>query len=159
MVSISQDEIADLYLIRAALEATAASLASQRMTDKEIAALGKLLERQMEAVRTAATPSQAPSAPQADAFHKAMYAGAKSPRLAAMLDQINAQVNQFRHLSLRVPGRATVSGAEHRQILEAIERHDPDAAANAVRDHLDRAHDALLKQIETANRQEQQRGE
>ena len=56
------EEIEDVYRIRAALEATAAALAAERMTDQEIEELGAILLEQQQAARlTAAALLGSPS--------------------------------------------------------------------------------------------------
>ena len=49
-----REEIEDIYRIRGALEATAAALAAERMTDAEIEELGVILVEQQQAAKTAA---------------------------------------------------------------------------------------------------------
>ncbi|HEU4572235.1 MAG TPA: GntR family transcriptional regulator [Candidatus Limnocylindrales bacterium] len=148
VAEIPADEIEDVYRIRAALEATAAGLAAERMTDEEIADLGRILEEQKAAAqRSEPLPREAVSAAQADSFHHAIHVGARSPRLLTLLEQIYAQVTHFRNLTLRVPGRAAVSAAGHAGIYDAIVRRDAPEADRRMRDHIDDARQALVRQV------------
>jgi DNA-binding GntR family transcriptional regulator len=148
VATIPADEIEDIYRIRGALEATAAALSAERMSDAEIAALGVTLQEQQEAAASAEDlPREPVSVVQADRFHHAIHVGAKSPRLLTLLEQIYAQVSHFRNLTLRVPGRAAVSAAGHARIYEAIRKRDVDAADREMRLHIDDARQALVRQL------------
>jgi DNA-binding GntR family transcriptional regulator len=148
VATIPPDEIEDVYRIRAALEATAAALAAERMTDEDVTELGSIVAEQQEAAARAEAPPREPvSVVQADRFHHAIHVGARSPRLLVLLEQIYAQVSHFRNLTLRVPGRAAVSAQGHAGIFDAIRRRDPDAADRRMRAHIDDARQALVRQV------------
>jgi DNA-binding GntR family transcriptional regulator len=148
VTSIPTEEIEDIYRIRGALEATAAGLAAERMSGAEIDALQAIYEEQIVATNEAAPlPREPVSVVQADRFHRAIHVGAKSPRLLVLLEQIYAQVTHFRNLTLRVPGRAGVSAAGHRAILEAIRSRDARASEHEMRLHIDGAREALERQL------------
>ncbi|HEY3524415.1 MAG TPA: GntR family transcriptional regulator [Candidatus Limnocylindrales bacterium] len=151
VATIPAEEIEDVYRIRGALEATAAALAAERMTDADIRELGAILAEQQEAAaKPARVPREPVSAVQADRFHHAIHVGARSPRLLVLLEQIYAQVSHFRNITLRVPGRAAVSGAGHAAIFDAIQARDPDGADRAMRTHIDDARQALVRQVAEA---------
>jgi DNA-binding GntR family transcriptional regulator len=151
VAAIPLDEIEDIYRIRGALEATAAALSAERMSDADVAELGAILEEQQRAARSAAPLPRAPvSVVQADRFHHAIHVGARSPRLLTLLEQIYAQVTHFRNLTLRVPGRAAVSAAGHATIYEAIRARDAEAAHQRMRLHIKDARQALVRQMEEA---------
>ena len=153
VASIPAEEIEDVYLIRGALEAIAAGLAAERMTDEEIDELGDIVtEQERAADRASAVPSAPVSASQADHFHHAIHMGARSPRLLTMLEQIYAQVTHFRNLTLRVPGRATVSARGHRAIYDSIRRRDALDADRLMRGHIDDARRVLLLRLDEAER-------
>jgi DNA-binding GntR family transcriptional regulator len=148
VAEIPADEIEDVYRIRGALEATAAGLAAERMTDEEVAELGRILaEQQAAAARSDGPPREAVSAAQADRFHHAIHVGARSPRLLTLLEQIYAQVTHFRNLTLRLPGRAKVSAEGHAAIYEAIAARNQHGAEERMRDHIDDARQALVRQV------------
>ncbi len=148
VASIPADEIDDLYRIRAALEATAAGLAADRMSQAEIGELeGILQDQQREAETASPALREAVSAVQADRFHHAIHVGARSPRLLALLEQIYAQVTHFRNLTLRVPGRAAISARGHAEIFAAIQQRDAAAAEARMRVHIDDARQALVRQL------------
>jgi DNA-binding GntR family transcriptional regulator len=148
VAAIPVDEIEDTYRIRGALEAMAAAMAAERMTDKEIRELGAIVKEQRIAAGAAEPlPREPISVVQADRFHHAIHVGAHSPRLLPLLEQIYAQVTHFRNLTLRMPGRASVSAAGHTEVFDAIRAHDADAAHHLMRLHIDDARQALMRQM------------
>ena len=148
VTTIPPEEIEDIYRIRGALEATAAALAAERMTDEEVEELGAiLLEQQQAAITAAGLPREPVSVVQADRFHHAIHAGARSPRLNVLLEQIYAQVTHFRNLTLRQPGRAAVSAAGHARIFEAIQKRRAKDADRLMRTHIDDARQALVRAL------------
>jgi DNA-binding GntR family transcriptional regulator len=148
VATIPAEEIEDVYRIRGALEATAAGLATERMSADQIDELETIYAEQVSAAnRAAPLPREPVSVVQADRFHHAIHVGASSPRLLALLEQMYAQVTHFRNLTLRVPGRATVSAAGHRAILDAIRSRDVGAAEHQMRLHIDDARQALEHQL------------
>jgi DNA-binding GntR family transcriptional regulator len=60
VASIPVEEIDDVYLIRGALEGVAASLATERMSDQEIAALGQIVVKQRKTAMAASGPPHEP---------------------------------------------------------------------------------------------------
>ena len=157
---IPAEEIDDIYRIRAALEGTAAGIAAVRMSAREIDDLEAILAEQQQAVAAAEPLPRAPvSVVQADHFHHAIHVGAASPRLLQMLEQLYAQVTQFRNLTLRLPGRAAVSAAGHAAIFDAIRRRDAAEAEGLMRTHIDDARQALLRQMEVLGEMPQASGD
>jgi DNA-binding GntR family transcriptional regulator len=143
------EEIDDIYRIRAALEATAAAFAAERMEDAQIDELAAIIAEQQEAVvRAAPLPREPVSLVQADRFHHAIHVGARSPRLLTILEQMYAQVTHFRSLTLRVPGRAAVSAAGHAGIFDAIRARDAARAEALMKAHIDDAREALVHQMD-----------
>jgi DNA-binding GntR family transcriptional regulator len=151
VTTIPAGEIEDIYRIRGALEATAAGLATERMSDAEIAEIAEIHAEQVRAAKEAAPlPREPVSVVLADRFHHAIHVGARSPRLLVLLEQIYAQVTHFRNLTLRAPGRASVSAAGHGAILDAIRSRDVPAAEEQMRLHIDDARQALERQLSEA---------
>ncbi len=145
---IPESEIDDIYRIRGALEGTAAGFAAVRMSIKAIDDLEAIVVEQQQAVDAADPMPRAPvSVVQADRFHHAIHLAGESPRLLAMLEQLYAQVSQFRNLTLSVPGRAAVSASGHRAIFDAIRQRNASEAESLMRTHIDDARHALVRQM------------
>lgn len=138
----------ELLEARRAVEGEACALAATRITDAQLTELGELLaemrsENEHDVVRSEDADRR---------FHELIaYATQNSGMTAAvqLLWDARARSPQNRLLSAKV--RASGSKPridEHTAILKALRSRDADAARAAMRDHLTRVMDALLKATE-----------
>jgi GntR family transcriptional regulator, transcriptional repressor for pyruvate dehydrogenase complex len=70
-------------------------------------------------------------------FHLALAEAAGNPLLLALLDEIVGLLREQRIGIFNVKGGPQRGQFHHKQILEAIERRDPEGAREAMRSHLD----------------------
>jgi DNA-binding GntR family transcriptional regulator len=138
--AFSVDELLDAFPVRAALEALAARLAAERITDAELDALDELLDR----MRLAARRGDAHDQSQANAsFHATIVRAARNSTLERQWRMLEPFSRTY--LTVSRPGIDLVHLSDrHVPILDALRRHEPDAAAEAMHDHLMGAA-ALLK--------------
>ena len=127
-------------LLRKALEATTAQLATERATASQILVLHSILQRQREAN----------AAKDRDAFHQAdeMFHAtiaeiAGYPGIWTLIQQVKVHVDRYRRLTLPQAGRIGRVIVEHEAVLAAIEGHDPPAARNAMEFHLESLRDNI----------------
>lgn len=140
--SLSEDEYDDLSRLRAAIEGVAARLAAGRMTDAELAGLER--SRKQFAARSKA--GHADEAVEADYdFHRVIYVGAHSPKLVVVLDSLQAQIRQFRKLTLSIPRRVDAATRGHAAIYAAMKARDAAKAERLMRAHIEEAR-AVLRQ-------------
>ena len=139
---VSLGEVVEVFMIRASLEGLASRLAAERRTTRDIGRLKRILT-QMET-----------SIAQGDsrrihelhvAFHEAMYRMAQSPRLAGMLRSLMQQSFWFARIAYGMPGRTEEALSEHKALLEAIEKGDPDLAEARTREHVERSRETYLR--------------
>lgn len=62
-----------------------------------------------------------------------------NPIFASLAQALFAWLAQFHFSLVRLPGTEQLTLAEHRGIVDAIEKGDPDAAGQLMTDHLNRA--------------------
>jgi DNA-binding GntR family transcriptional regulator len=138
--AFSVDELLDAFPVRAALEALAARLAAERITDTELDALDELLDR----MRLAARRGDAHDQSQANAsFHATIVRAARNSTLERQWRMLEPFSRTY--LTVSRPGIDLVHLSDrHVPVLDALRRHEPDAAAEAMHDHLMGAA-ALLK--------------
>ena len=72
-------------------------------------------------------------------FHRAICDAAHNRYLIATLDGMHDAMALLHSNTFRVPNRRRESDEEHRRIVRAIERRDPDEAEAAARDHVRQA--------------------
>ena len=69
-------------------------------------------------------------------FHAAIYEACGNAFLASEASRLHQRLKAYRRLQLRVPKRMEQSLAEHRRIVEAIERGDAALAERELKDHI-----------------------
>lgn len=125
------DSIIELYELRRALEAHAASLAAARIDDEMIARLDHLLVH-LEAVTDDEELSELDHE-----FHSAIADVAGNDALATLLDVLRARSRAYRIFSTEDAAQIkTLSDAGHRAILRGLEARDPVAASAAAAGHV-----------------------
>lgn len=123
----------DLHELRGIVEPGAASLAAVRATDADLAALDAAL------ADMAAAGSDAGAAVTADlAFHRALLTATHNELLVRMEIVIETGLAERDRMVHGTPG-SDDPVPNHRAVVEAIRRHDPEAAAQAMRDLLRKA--------------------
>lgn len=130
--------LGDYLECRRLLEIEAAGLAAQRATQADLVALAEALERMTAAaVQTAGGPSAEDRFHDADvAFHRAVIHATGNHALGRMTEPVHRALAAARRPLARPEHRLERSLPEHRRILAAIADRDPDAAREAMHDHL-----------------------
>ena len=134
----TNEEIREIYMIRIALESLAAEYAAMNATDEDIAEL-EVLADEMERV---ATDPQAADEAYFEAhrsFSEAFNRASRMPTLVRLIESLREQLSRFRRVSLRGKARRDAAQQEHRELLEAIRRKDPELAIERTRQHIENA--------------------
>lgn len=134
VTSLSASDAADIYEMRAALEALAVRRFVQRAADRDVRAL----RRAVDAIaRSAQDDGEAQDQLAAkDRFYEVLMAGSASGPLQQTLAGLQARVRLLRATSLSVPGRPAEAAEELRAVVDAVEARDADRAADACVDHI-----------------------
>ncbi|UOD81684.1 GntR family transcriptional regulator [Paenarthrobacter ureafaciens] len=144
VLQMSLDEIVQIFQIRIILEPPAAARAAEVATDEDLANFRTLHGRILEA----AAREDGPGTLQADKdFHLFLMELAGNPRLLALDGELRNMV--LAHGLVTIPSaRSSQDLANDRKdILAALERRDPRAAAGAVRDHVTRTAHLLISGV------------
>jgi phosphonate utilization transcriptional regulator len=132
--TVTLDEAAEIYMVRAVLEEAACRMLAQRIGDAELGALRASLERMQAAL---AAGDRGAYARENIAFHDAIVAQAGNAKLAETYRRLVGELNLFRRAALTVTDDAAhCSLAEHRQIVAALAVRDGEAAALAMHAHV-----------------------
>ena len=130
---ISAAAVEDAQFIRESLECAAVRIAAVRAEDGDIAALEGLVQRQAEVSEHG---DHARFAVLDDEFHAALCELAGRPVAWEVAQRVKGHLNRVRRLSLPQPDYLTEMVAEHRLVLDALRKRDPDAAETTLRHHL-----------------------
>jgi GntR family transcriptional regulator, sialic acid-inducible nan operon repressor len=134
LLTTSPQSFEQLKEAREFFEAGMAAEAARRAGPEDIARLEAALARHQSLLK--ANPKDFIAADMA--FHTAIAAVTGNAVFEAVSRAMLQWLSTFHSGSLRWKGHERTTLAEHRQILDAIAAHDPDAAATAMRDHLRR---------------------
>jgi DNA-binding GntR family transcriptional regulator len=143
VVKLSPDEVADVYSLRAHLEAYAVRLAVVHASPDDFAALEQLIEEML----SCAERDDLPGVIAADVqFHARLCQASGSRRLPLLWDGLNPQ-SWTLLTGLKAVGYTLRHIAErHRPVLAALESRDPDRAEAEIRRHiLELANDVLAR--------------
>jgi DNA-binding GntR family transcriptional regulator len=146
VVSLSAGEIAEIYDLRILLEGDAIERAVPRMSAEDW--------RRIDAAREAATRSaDGPDWADGDwQFHRALYLPAGRPRQLAMIDTLRGTVARYWSAYSALPTRTAEWLADHDAILEACRSRASAAARRRLGDHLRRASELVLAQLDEVNK-------
>lgn len=131
--NLNLDEIEEIYRIRTSLEAQAAELAAQRVTPDELSDFRSLHEQMLDA----AEREDFGVYYQCNIdFHRKIHQAARSPRLAAIIEQVMKESLLFRSRGLVDRENVEQSIVEHQQLLQALEKHDAELASLFMTRHI-----------------------
>jgi len=147
VVSLSSEEIAEIYEMRLLLEPAAAERAATRLEEAELAALRETADA---LDRASNSKAWAAKAIEFDIrFHDALASASGNERL-------RADITKYRHL---VRAFCRMSGSsenlrdalrEHREILDALEARNASGARKAMASHIKARLQAVLAEIEAS---------
>lgn len=145
IVRKTKTEIMDMITVWAALESMAARLATQVASDAEIHALHDLVDQfsQDEVARQLGEYSDANIR-----FHQAIIALGKCPLITDITNGLFFHVRAIRRRTIGEMDRAKRSIADHKEIVDVIERRDADRAARLVREHTMKLRDHVEKFVD-----------
>lgn len=138
--AVTVEEAVEITEVRGALEALCARRAAERVTDAEADELRRLGARMEQSVATG--DRELYSTCNRELHSKIISISAQQTAAATIL-RLRGQAVRFQFQLARQPGRPSVSLPEHQAIIEAICRHDPEGAAEAMNRHLDSVADAI----------------
>ncbi|MBO0676610.1 GntR family transcriptional regulator [Mycolicibacterium sp. S2-37] len=151
VATMSDDDIRDLYDLRARLESLAAERAAIRMTDEGIAELDRAIAEFDAGIEMVADPGAPPGAGLRritlanNQFHQAIVSGSQHRRLGSLLVHavdIPLVYQVFRH---QTRAQSERSNLFHRMVRDAIAGGEPARAGALMVEHILQGRDALLK--------------
>lgn len=142
VATLDRQAVMELYVMRETLEGTAARLCARHASDMEILDLLELVERERQLEGDFEGLAR-----HNRRFHEAIHRGAHNRYLEKSLAAVNDSMGLLGTPLMLLPHRAQTAAAEHAQIVETIQRRDPDAAEEAARKHVRAAQRERLKRL------------
>jgi DNA-binding GntR family transcriptional regulator len=130
VTEVSERDLAEVYHLLALLESDAAAVVAERATEAELKDLRKL-HAELEGAATDRDRFFAVN----ERFHMRLLELASNRWRNQMVADLRKVMKLNRHASLLKSGRIEESLAEHRAVMEAILRRDPEAAREGMQRH------------------------
>lgn len=148
VVSVSTEELMELYRIREIMEGLAARQAAERMTDAEIADLYATLDSHETMIEQAQGQAYYQAEGDYD-FHHRIATGSRNAKLAQMLlGDLYYMVRMYRYRLSTASGRPHMALGEHRRIVEAIAQRDGELAEFLMKRHINAARRNIEQKIQ-----------
>jgi DNA-binding GntR family transcriptional regulator len=142
--SFTKDDIEEIWDLRVALEALAVRRAAMRLDVQEVERL-RAMHREAEAALQTGRTKLVLAFDQE--MHRVILHASGNRRLQEAMGRINDLVELFRNIGARTPFHRGYT-YRHREILEALERRDAAAAAQALAEHIEMSKRELFRDFE-----------
>ena len=149
VIGVSIDEVMSTYYIRMRLEGLAVRMAIERLTEEEISALTRFVELS----EYYSTKGDADKLKDMDTeFHALIYKSSGSRMLTRILSELHRNVKAYRRLWFNDPIKSRTSRNEHKEILDAIVKKDPDLAEELMLKHVEHAMENMTEYVKTRDK-------
>jgi DNA-binding GntR family transcriptional regulator len=132
--TLSDEELTQLFYVRAGLEAMAASAAAKQLSKNRTDPMRQAI---LEMRRSLAKRDLVGYSTQATAFHDFLMEASGNAVLVKLYNQIKTQFRRYQAAMARVPHLPAQSIREHELIVAAIEKRDSAGAAKAAEQHVE----------------------
>ena len=147
VITLSNDQLLEIYVIREALEGMAARLAAERMSDAEIGDLQALLERHRHEVARDDWQTYFQQEGDLD-FHFRIVQGSGNRRLVDILcNDLYHLARMYRCQFGMKSDRAREALKEHGQVVEAIAERDGELAEWLMRRHIRASRQSIERRL------------
>jgi GntR family transcriptional regulator of gluconate operon len=147
VVSLTADDVREIYGLRAALEGRAARNLARMGDRAAIERLGRLAD----AIDAAAATGDAAAVSRTDlAFHHGVCEASGNGRILEVFDRYVPMLRALLRLDELVVGSLDELSSQHRPLVASLEDGDEDAAANLFADHVEQAGE-LIAGVVAAN--------
>lgn len=140
VASLDHNQLAELYVVRAELEALAARLAAKHASPEEVRVLRDMVAEDRTILNDPEALSRANRR-----FHHQIHLASHNRYLVQQLDLVHRSMALLATTSLAAEGRGETALAEHAAIVEAIGAGDEEGAQAALRAHISKAFETRLK--------------
>lgn len=146
----SPKDAEETYIIKGALEAVAARLASDNINDKQIEELVSL-NKKMEAIAQSNDKDYKTFLELNSVFHQKIYECSGNTKLIKMINTLRNQTLRYNYIFLSLLSHLDESVEEHYEIIEALKKRKPEEAESFIRKHNENARQMLINYIKNHN--------
>lgn len=132
IVDLTAEEVEQIFFLRVELEALASGLVIKNISDIEIQQLKKLCKELEVHLRDRSDQMIEKD----NEFHKALFQASRNTYLNDMIEYLSTKAHMVKFNAWSLPNRIEEAETEHKAMIEALERRDPEAFQKLVTDHL-----------------------
>lgn len=144
VASITERDLNDVLEVRKGMEALAISLACERITREELAALEEIETRFQKLTEEGNLTELA----EVDVeFHDAIYHATNNKRLVQLLNNLREQMYRYRMEYLKDMAVRRTLAEEHKAICQALRDRDEKKALARVTEHIDNQQKAIIRSL------------
>jgi DNA-binding GntR family transcriptional regulator len=133
VASITNHEIDEMIEVVAGLEATAADLACQRITDEEIASIEALHRRMVASWEQGDHPAYFTLNRE---IHEAIMAASRNVTLQGIYEGLSGRIQRTRYSAHKTPEQWHRAVTEHERMIELLKARDAESLAKLMREHI-----------------------
>lgn len=142
ITEFDKQQVLELYALREVLEGAASAFAAERASETDIETLRHLIEEEARGSNEGRSLAAANRA-----FHAALCEAAHNRYLTSAINALADSIDLMQGTTIAAEGRRATAEAEHRAIVDAIERRDPATAERIARDHIREARRIRLRML------------
>ena len=144
VVSLAPDEIAEIFELRAMLEATLAGIAAQRRDDQTVEELRSLNSVMQLLAQSTTSEDRMRWFERNYEFHDRLLAPAGRRHHQRILEIVRARAEPYIRMEINLTGNLDEAQEEHRSLLDAFARGDSERLAWLTRQHVQHTASRLL---------------
>ena len=141
----SEKDIKEIFGVRSVLEGYAGWLAVTRMNQRYIASLDKIILQSEDYLSQGNIGALSKIN---DDFHDKINKWSGSNRLYRMIQELRDYIMIYRIAILKTEGKAEISVADHRMILDAIKARESEKTRELIQAHISKGLGIILKELE-----------
>lgn len=149
VATISTTDAVQLYDCRIALEQLSVIGVCQNATESQLEELEGMVEQAEKLVNS--KPTQLTSFRLLDLdyrFHRLLALSSGNPWLVSLLDQVFDKMQLLRVQTIKNNPEVLEIRAEHRRIYEPLRDRNPEAAAQAIKEHLTASKERVIREVQ-----------
>lgn len=132
LLSLSVISAADVTEVRLILELGIVPLVCERATEEDLNALDEICARSNDALRDGRYTMDLSAE-----FHARVAQATRNPAIAMLVESFRGPIlMSLEEAKASAPEMGAVGALEHQQFVDAVRRHDPEAATGTMREHL-----------------------
>jgi DNA-binding GntR family transcriptional regulator len=139
---ISASDIEDIYEIRSRIEGLAAKKCAGIITEEGLEQLKEIIDLQEFYTQKGLSEKVRDTD---SAFHESIYSICGSGIYLSVLKNLHRRIKKYRKLSIQRPERAKKAVLEHREIYDALSKHDGELAEKLTAMHIDNARSNIMQ--------------